>query len=440
MNITVIGIGYVGLVTSACFAETGNSVVGFDIDLDKINLLNQGTSPLFEPGLNEMLQQNRSRGRLRFTNDIREAIEYGDIIFSCVGTPRSKDDAVDVSQVKIVAENFGKYMNNNKILVNKSTVPIGTTEACIQIIQKELDKRGVDYTFEVVSNPEFLKQGSGIKDTMNPDRIIIGCDSENARNIMKKLYQPIVRTGKPIIFTNAKTAELTKYAANAFLGMKISYINELANFAENHNINIRDVARGIGLDDRIGPRFLHAGIGYGGNCLQKDIKALINQAKKSGSTLNIIESVDKVNENQKKLFIKKLKNQLSPLKNKKIAVWGLTFKPKTDDLRDAPSIEIVKQLIDEGAELQVFDPIVTKKFVNNHFRQHKGIKPAKTNYDALKGVDALMILTEWDEFRSPDFAKIKELMKGDLVLDGRNIYDPEVVRSAGLHYIGIGTV
>lgn len=438
MNITVIGIGYVGLVTAACFAEMGNSVVGFDVDPEKINLLNQGSSPIYEPGLNEMIERNRKRSRLKFIKNIREAIECGDVIFSCVGTPQSKNDSVDISQVFDVTKNIGKHMNGNKILVNKSTVPVGTAEMCVSIIQKELNKRNKKYDFDVVSNPEFSKQGSAIKDTMTPDRIIIGAESENAKKVMEKLYRPIVRTGKPIIFTNTKTAELIKYAGNAFLGMKISFINELAHFAEEQNVNIRDVARGIGLDSRIGPRFLHAGIGYGGNCLQKDIKALIKQAKESGNPLNIIESVDNVNENQKKLFIQKLKRKLSTLKNKKIAIWGVTFKPKTDDIRDAPSIDIVKNLLDQGAEIKVYDPVATESFVLNYFRQHKSIRSSKTNYEALKDVDALLILTEWDEFRSVDFSKIKKMMKGNLVLDGRNIYDPVTVRKAGLKYIGIG--
>lgn len=418
MKITIFGTGYVGLVTGTCFAELGNEILCIDKDSSKIEKLKKGISTIYELGLVELLKRNIKENRLKFSTNAKEGINFGDIIFSAVGTPPDKNHKADLTFVKQIAKTFGKYINDYKILVNKSTVPVGTADICEKIIKEELKKRRENIKFDLVSNPEFLREGTAIKDTMNPDRIIIGTKSKKAEKIMRNLYNPIVRTGKPLIITDIKSSEVIKYAANSFLATKISFINEIANFCEKAGGNIQEIAKGIGLDDRIGPRFLHAGIGYGGGCLPKDIKALIKSGEEHGYEFKIIKAVEEVNERQTDLIIKKIKKQIPNLKGKTIAIWGLAFKPKTDDIREAPALKIITKLLKEGAKIRAFDPVAmpnTKKIFPK-------IYYAKNSHDAVKGADCLIVATEWDEFRSTAIEKIKKMMTSGTIIDGRNIY------------------
>ncbi len=429
MNIVVFGAGYVGLSTASCFAEMGNKVSCVDIDNNKIKKLKKGQMPLYEPGLEAFIKRNVKAQRLSFTTDSKKAIEESELIFCAVGTPPQKDYQPDTEQVEQVAKDVGRYMNGYKIFIIKSTVPVGTTQECKIIIQKELSKRKVGHEFDIAFNPEFLRQGEALNDTLNPNRIIIGVEGERSKKLLSKLYYPIVRTGKPLMFTDVRSAEITKYAANAFLSTKISFINELAHLCEKIGGNIQDVAKGIGLDPRIGCQFLKAGIGYGGSCLKKDIQALIHHAKKHKHEFKLLQAVEDINERQKTVLVDKLLSYIPTLENRKIALWGLTFKPKTDDMRDAPSLQIIEQLKMHKADIHVYDPI------------RKDVPDVVHSVDSLgaaKDADALMILTEWDEFKSVDLKKLKAAMKGNLILDGRNIYDKKAVRKEGFNYIGIG--
>ena len=411
MKILIVGCGYVGLTTGTCFAEIGNDVVCVDKNKDKINQLKKGEMPLFEPGLKELVERNVKNKRLLFVQKI-DASDF-DIVICAVGTPIQENGEPDLSDVFEVAKTVGKTIRPESIFVMKSTVPVGTTLECKKYLN-----------CHVASNPEFLRQGAAVKDTMTPDRIVVGVEDDESKKMIKKLYRPFIRTDKPLLFMDIASAELTKYAANAFLSMKISFINEIADLCDTNGANIREVARAIGLDDRIGPRFLHAGIGYGGSCLGKDNKALITQAERLGKDMIIIKAVEERNNRQKQLVIKKLKDHLGNLNGKTVAILGLSFKPKTDDLRDAPSQEIIKRLIGEGAEVNTYDPVVSTN--------------SNGPYDVARNVDAIVVLTEWDEFRNLNFEKIKLIMKGNLIIDGRNIYDPELVKKAGLTYSGIG--
>lgn len=412
MKILVIGCGYVGLTTGTCFAEMGNEVVCVDKNLDRIKQLQNGKMPLYEPGLEELVERNVENGRLSFSTKIDARDK--EIIICAVGTPTKENGETDLTDVYEVTREVGKTANKDAVFVMKSTVPVGTNLECKKYVN-----------CHVVDNPEFLRQGAAVKDTMTPDRIVVGVESDYAKKVMEKLFNPIVRTGKPLIFMDIASAELTKYAANAFLSTKISFINEMADLCDANGANVREVAKAIGLDDRIGPRFLHAGIGYGGSCLGKDNKSLINQAEKLDRNLEIVKAVEYRNKMQKALVIEKLKNHLGDLNGKTIALLGLSFKPKTDDLRDAPSQIIIKQLKDNGVKIKLYDPVVD---------MDKEDDP----YQAAKDADAVIVLTEWDEFRNLDFEKLKSLMNGNLVIDGRNIYDPELVKKAGLTYSGIG--
>jgi UDPglucose 6-dehydrogenase len=441
MKIGVIGTGYVGLVSGTCFAELGNDVICVDIDQAKIDQLNQGKIPIYEPGLEELVLRNHDNGRLQFTTDVASVLKSTDIIFSAVGTPPDKDHRADLSAVKAVAKTFGQHIDQYTVFVNKSTVPVGTSETVGEIIVAELKKRGYSDTdannlFDVVDNPEFLREGAAVKDFLNPDRIVVGVETERAQELLKQLYQPIVRAGRPLIFTDVKSAEVIKYASNSFLATKISFINEMANFCDEVGANVRQVAKGMGMDSRIGPKFLHAGIGYGGSCFPKDVQALIQTGNDHGYSFEILKAVEAVNAQQKRRIIEKLEELHEDLSGLTLAVWGLTFKPKTDDMREAPSLTILPELIERGVTIQAYDPVGTENAKS--ILGEAGITYGAHRDDVLTGADALLILTEWDEFRGADLAAIHSLLKTPLILDGRNIYDRDEVEAAGFKYVGIG--
>ncbi len=417
-----------GLTSGACFAEMGNDVMCMDVDKKKIDNLKKGVLPIYEPDLEELVKKTN----IHFTTDIKEAIDFADIIFCAVGTPQGRDQRADLETVKKVAQEFGKHINSYKILVNKSTVPVGTASTCKQIILHELTIRNKSIDFDVVSNPEFLREGSAIKDTFNPDRIVVGTDSPRAKKAFQKLYAKF----ENLLFTDIKTAEVIKYAANSMLATKISFINEMANFCEKCGANIKDVAKGIGLDKRIGTHFLSAGIGYGGSCLPKDVKALIQTGADFDHEFKILKSVDEVNSTQKSILIEKLHHLLGSLENKKIAIWGLAFKPNTDDMREAPSLTIIKKLQTEGAQIQAYDPVATR--VAQALIEPFNISFEKSAHDAATDADALLILTEWDEFAQADLPALATLMKNPLILDGRLVLDKTAAEKASLTYHGIG--
>ncbi len=428
-KIGIIGLGYVGFTASVCFANLGNDCIGVDIDKERVENLNKAIPPIYEPGLKELLDINLKEGRLIFTNDLNKAVKESEIIFICVGTPENDDGSIDMKYVYLAAEQIGCAMNGYKVIVDKSTVPVGTAEKVTEIISKNYKGE-----FDVVSNPEFLREGAAMKDFFNPDRTIIGTKSEKAQNVLKNLYKAIERTESPIIITDPRSAELIKYASNAFLATKVSFINEISRYCEAISADVGMVSKGMGLDKRIGSRFLHAGIGYGGSCFPKDVKGLISSAKEKGIELKILKEVDKVNLEQREIILQKIKNSLSGAKNKKVAVWGLAFKPKTDDVRSAPAQTIIKNLIDEGAIITAFDPVAEKNF-KKIFPQ---IKYSQNPYDAAKDADLLFISTEWDQFRDIDFEKLKSIMKKPVIVDGRNIYDPKEMRTRGFSYYCVG--
>ena len=431
MKIAVFGAGYVGLVTAACLSNLGNFITCVDIDRNRISDLKKGIVPIFEPGLAELIQTNFKEGRIDFTTDDKLAIQNSDVIFISVGTPQGDTGEAYLAHVFKVAESIGKHMNGYKVIVDKSTVPAGTADNVKNEIRKHQTQ---NHDFDLVSNPEFLREGQAINDFMVPDRIVIGTECEKAKNIMLSIYRPIERTGRPILVTDIKSSELIKYASNAMLAARISFMNQLSKLCEVMGADIKTVAKGIGLDNRIGPRFLHAGIGYGGSCFPKDVQALIFTLKQNSCEADILEAVNNANERQKALMPSKVKSALKGLEGKKIAVWGLAFKPKTDDMREAPSIVIINELQKMGAKITAFDPVAeetAKKIL-------KDISYVKNPYDALKDADALVINTEWDEFRSPDFPRMKKLMKNFYIFDGRNIYEPADIKAAGFKYISIG--
>jgi UDPglucose 6-dehydrogenase len=436
MKITVIGDGYVGLVTRTCFAEMEHDVMCIDINNEKINQLKKGIISIYEKGLENLVKKNQKAKKLSFNTDIKKGIEFADIVFSAVSTPNNKNYKTDLQFVKQVSKSFGQYINKPKIFVNKSTAPVGTGKICKKIIKQELKKRKVNYDFDVVSNPEFLREGSAIEDTLNPDRIIIGINNKKSAEILKKIYEPILKNKIPLIITSIESAELIKYASNAFLATKISFINEMANFCNLSNADINDVAKGIGLDKRIGEFFLNAGIGYGGSCLPKDIKALIQKGKESKYDFKLLKAVENINKNQNLFLFKKLKKLLTDLSQKTIAIWGLSFKPNTDDMRDAPAILLIKSLIKEKAKIKVYDPVAMEKA--KKILTEKNIYFAKNSSDAIKNTDALLIVTEWDEFKNFDIKKFSKLMKGNIILDGRNIYKPKKFKNSKIKYFSIG--
>jgi UDPglucose 6-dehydrogenase len=436
MKIAVIGTGYVGLVTGTCLAETGVNVYCVDNDVNKIRELKKGKVPIFEPGIEPILKKNIEKGRLVFTNDLKEAVGGSEVIFIAVGTPSGEDGSADLGHVLQAAEEIGRVMEQYVVVATKSTVPVGTAEKVRNTISKELAKRGVDIPFDMASNPEFLKEGAAVEDFLRPERIIIGVDNEKAGEIMKGLYKPFVLNNHPVLFMDIASAELTKYAANAMLATRISYINEIANLCEILGADIDNVRKGIGADSRIGSKFLYPGTGYGGSCFPKDVKAIIKTAGDHGYDLKVIKAVEAANEFQKDVMFNKILNFFNnDLNNKIIGIWGLSFKPKTDDIRESPSIHLIIKLIQRGAKIRAYDPeamIETKKTIS------EDIYFAGDPYDAVKGADAMVLVTEWSEFHLPDFNKMSYIMNGKVIFDGRNIYDPSELKKLGFRYFGIG--
>jgi UDPglucose 6-dehydrogenase len=438
MRVTVFGTGYVGLVTGTCLAEVGNQVVCVDIDAAKVDGLNQGVIPIYEPGLEEMVHANHAGGRIAFTTDAAEPIAHGEVIFIAVGTPPDEDGSADLQYVLAVARTIGKHLSRPAVVVNKSTVPVGTADKVRAAIAGELQARGADVAFEVVSNPEFLKEGDAVKDCMRPDRIVIGTDSAAALETMKRLYAPFNRNHERIVAMDVRSAELTKYAANAMLATKISFMNEMANIAERVGADIEMVRHGIGSDPRIGYSFIYPGAGYGGSCFPKDVQALERTAKQHGYSAQILEAVEAVNARQKHKIFELLERHFKGmLQGKTFALWGLAFKPNTDDMREASSRALLAKLWDVGAKVQAYDPEAMEE-AHRIYGERADLALVDSPAAALEGADALVVLTEWKAFWSPDFSKIRTALKEPAIFDGRNIYDPVEVEAAGLAYYGIG--
>lgn len=437
MKITIVGTGYVGLVSGICFAEMGNEVICLDIDFNKINNLQKGIVPIYEPGLEEMIGRNFKEHRLFFSTDVRDGVEKSDIIFIAVGTPPKADGTVEMRYIYEVASNIGRYMDGYKIIVNKSTVPVGTGEKVGELIHQQLKTRNVDFAFDVASNPEFLKEGAAIEDFMKPDRIVIGTENPKVAETMQELYSYFVRNGHPILVMDVKSAEMTKYAANAMLATKISFINEMAAICESVGADIDLVRKGIGADSRIGYKFLYPGPGFGGSCFPKDVLALTRTAEECGCGADILKAVDNVNKRQKQKLLNKItKYYGDDLTGKTFAIWGLSFKPKTNDMREAPSVTVINGLLERGAKIRAYDPQAMdearKIFKSDSVSYHSN------NYEALFEADALVIITEWGIFRNPDFIKIKQLLKAPVVFDGRNLYKLEEMKNLGFTYFSIG--
>jgi len=438
MKITVIGSGYVGLVTGTCLAEVGNQVCCLDVDAKKIATLQQGGIPIFEPGLDDLVRRNVEAGRLTFTTDVAASVAFGEVQFIAVGTPPDEDGSADLQYVVAAARNIGRYMTDYKVVVDKSTVPVGTADRVKAALAEELAARGVDTPFSVVSNPEFLKEGAAIDDFMKPDRIVVGTEDERAVDTMRRLYSPFQRNHERILFMDVRSAELTKYASNAMLATRISFMNELANLAETIGADIELVRKGMGSDPRIGYHFLYPGTGYGGSCFPKDVKALISSGKENGHTLRVLEAVEEANEIQKHRLVDKVVAKFGEdLAGHRFAIWGLAFKPNTDDMREAASRVIIDELTRRGAEVVAYDPVATEE-AERVLSGNKLVHFSDDMMAALPGADALLIVTEWKMFRSPDFAQIKSALKTPTILDGRNMYDPVWVRSQGFDYQAIG--
>jgi len=438
MKVTMIGTGYVGLVTGACFAEVGNDVLCLDLDAEKIRILNEGGIPIFEPGLKEMVARNRAAGRIRFTTDVAEAVAHGDIQFIAVGTPPDEDGSADLKYVTAAARNIGRHMTQAKVVVDKSTVPVGTADRVRAAIAEELAARGANIEFSVVSNPEFLKEGAAVDDFMKPDRVVIGASDDRARNAMRALYAPFQRNHERMIFMDIRSAELTKYAANAMLATRISFMNEIANLAEKMGADVELVRQGIGSDPRIGYHFLYAGCGYGGSCFPKDVQALQRTASEAGLPFRILDAVEAVNDAQKRVLAGKIVKRFGEdLSGKRFAVWGLAFKPNTDDMREAPAREVIGELLERGATVTAYDPVAMHE-AQRVFGDDKRIGYADNPMHAIEGAEALVIVTEWKEFRSPDFQRLKESLATPAIFDGRNLYDPVMVRDLGFEYYPLG--
>jgi len=430
VNITVIGTGYVGLVLGACLAETGNPIVCADLDQAKIDGLKRNVLPIYEPGLDDYVERNQSQGRLQFTTDVPAAISTADVVFIAVGTPPDEDGSADLRHVLAVAEQIGQHMKRELVIVTKSTVPVGTAAKVAAAVSKH-----ARFPFHMCSNPEFLKEGAAIDDFMKPDRVVIGVDSDHARSVMAELYAPFVRTGKPIIFMDIPSAEMTKYAANAMLATRISFMNEIANLCERVGADVDNVRKGIGSDARIGPAFLFPGPGYGGSCFPKDVKALVRTAKECDMPLRVLASVEEANDIQKHRLFDKLKGVLGDLRGRRIAVWGLAFKPNTDDMREAPSLVLIDELLKAGAEVVAHDPVAMHEAQR---RIGDRVAYAESSYGALPEADALVIVTDWNEYRHPDFARIKATLKSPVVVDGRNLYDRRKMAALGFTYASMG--
>jgi len=438
LKITVIGTGYVGLVSGTCLAEVGNDVLCLDLDAEKIRILNSGGMPIHEPGLLDMVARNRAAGRLRFTTDVAEAVAHGLLQFIAVGTPSDEDGSADLRHVVAAARAIGRHMDDYKVIVDKSTVPVGTADKVRAAIAEELAARGLETEFSVVSNPEFLKEGAAVEDFMRPDRIIVGAEDAQAIELMRQLYAPFQRSHSRLIVMDVRSAELTKYAANAMLATRISFMNELANLAEMQGADIELVRQGIGADPRIGYQFLYPGCGYGGSCFPKDVQALNRAARDAGGALRVLNAVEEANEFQKGVLGRKIVRQLGEdLSGRRFALWGLAFKPNTDDMREAPSRRVVADLLARGASVCVYDPVAMAE-ARRIFGAEPRIVYAESPAAALDGADALVIVTEWKEFRSPDFDEMKRRLKAPLVFDGRNLYDPAQMRASGIRYFAIG--
>ena len=430
MNITVVGSGYVGLVVGGCLAETGNAVICADVDEEKIEGLRNNILPIYEPGLDDYVERNQKQGRLSFTTDIGEAIASADVVFIAVGTPPDEDGSADLRHVLAVAEQIGKHMKRELVVVTKSTVPVGTAAKVSAAVKKH-----AQFPFHMCSNPEFLKEGAAIDDFMKPDRVVIGVETDHARSVMAELYAPFVRTGKPILFMDIPSAEMTKYAANAMLATRISFMNEIANLCEVVGADVDLVRKGIGSDGRIGSAFLFPGPGYGGSCFPKDVKALVRTARSYEVPLRVLDAVDLANDAQKHLLFKKVERCLGSVKGKRVAVWGLAFKPNTDDMREAPALVLIEELLAAGAEVVAHDPVAMHE---TERRIGKTITYAESNYEALEGADALVVVTDWNEYRHPDFDRIKSTLRSPIVVDGRNLYDAQKLRALGFTYSSIG--
>lgn len=435
MNIAIVGTGYVGLVSGTCFAEMGAHVTCVDVDAQKIEKLKNGIMPIYEPGLEELVKRNVGFERLKFTTDLTEVLDDVEVVFSAVGTPPDEDGSADLKYVLAVAKQFGQNINKYTILVTKSTVPVGTAKKVKAAIQAELDKRGVNVPFDVASNPEFLKEGAAIKDFMSPDRVVVGTESEKAKEVMTRLYRPLMLQNFRVIFMDIPSAEMTKYAANAMLATRISFMNDIANLCERVGANVDSVRKGIGTDTRIGSKFLYAGCGYGGSCFPKDVKALVHTGLDNDYHMEVIEAVERVNEKQKSIVYDKIIKMVSPVKGKTIAILGLAFKPETDDMREAPALVVIDKLLADGATVRVFDPIA----MDECKRRIGDVVTYCTNmYDAADGADVFALMTEWRQFRMPSWNVIKKVMTGNVVVDGRNIYDRAELEENGFVYTRIG--
>ena len=435
MNIAIVGTGYVGLVSGTCFAEMGSHVTCVDIDTKKIEKLKNGIMPIYEPGLEELVKRNVEYGRLQFATDLAQVLDDVDVVFSAVGTPPDEDGSTDLQYVLAVARQFGQNIKKYTILVTKSTVPVGTAKKVKSVIQEELKKRGVDIPFDVASNPEFLKEGAAIKDFMSPDRVVVGTESKQAEEVMAKLYHPFLIQNFRVIFMDIPSAEMTKYAANAMLATRISFMNDIANLCERVGANVDSVRRGIGTDTRIGAKFLYAGCGYGGSCFPKDVKALVRTGIEHGYNMRVIEAVEQVNEQQKSIVYDKLNAMLGSLKGKCVAILGLAFKPETDDMREAPALIVIEKLLAAGATVKVFDPIAMAECKR---RIGDVVTYCKDLYDAVDGADAMALMTEWRQFRMPSWNVVQKVMAGNVIVDGRNIYSREELEGMGFVYTRIG--
>lgn len=435
MNIAIVGTGYVGLVSGACFAEMGIDVTCVDINPEKIKCLLNGEIPIYEPGLDDLVKRNVEAGRLHFTTDLTTCLDNVEVVFSAVGTPPDEDGSADLQYVLEVARTFGRNIKKYTILVTKSTVPVGTAKKVKAVIKEELTKRGEQIDFEVASNPEFLKEGAAIKDFMSPDRVVVGIESDRAKKVMERLYRPFQMNNYRLYFMDIPSAEMTKYAANAMLATRISFMNDIANLCDLVGANVDMVRKGIGTDSRIGPKFLYPGCGYGGSCFPKDVKALARTAREYGYTMGVIEAVEAVNERQKEIVVKKLQDKLGTLRGKTIALWGLAFKPETDDMREAPALVVIEKLLEAGASVKVYDPVAM-----DECRRRIGdrVVYCKDMYDVVIDADALAVLTEWKEFRIPSWSVIKRVMKQPVLVDGRNIYSKDEVIAEGFEYAAIG--
>ena len=435
MNIAIVGTGYVGLVTGTCFAEMGAHVTCVDVDTRKIEKLNHGIMPIYEPGLEELVRRNVEFGRLAFTTDLTEVLDDVEVVFSAVGTPPDEDGSADLQYVLAVARQFGRHINKYTILVTKSTVPVGTARKVKAAVQEELDRRGVSVHFDVASNPEFLKEGAAIKDFMSPDRVVVGTESEKAREVMTRLYKPFLINNFRVIFMDIPSAEMTKYAANAMLATRISFMNDIANLCERVGANVDSVRKGIGTDTRIGTKFLYAGCGYGGSCFPKDVKALLHTGLDHGYHMEVIEAVERVNERQKSIVYDKMVTAVGSLAGKTVAIVGLSFKPETDDMREAPALVVIDRLLKDGATIRVFDPIAMDECRR---RIGDSVTYCKNMYDAADGADVFALMTEWRQFRMPSWNVIKKVMTGNVIIDGRNIYDRQELEELGFVYSRIG--